>query len=99
MSRADLESSRALWNRSRLDLSSDEVLAQLMDRGELAAWRELYRLAAGPGEEAADLRRRIVGICRRVPIGFPHLFLAAMGALGEKIEPYPTVPEPMDDLA
>ncbi|MHC4925112.1 MAG: hypothetical protein ACYTG4_13735 [Planctomycetota bacterium] len=95
----DLESSRALWNRSRLDLSSDEVLVQILDRGELAAWRELYRLAGRPGEEAAALRRRIVDLCERIPIGFPHLFLAAMGALGEDIEPYPAVQEPMDDLA
>ncbi len=99
MSRSDLESSRALWNRCRLDLSSDEVLVQILDRGELSAWRELYRLAAGPGEQARALRRRIVDLCRSVPIAFPHLFLAAMGSLGEQIEPYPTVPEPMDDLA
>ncbi len=99
MSHLDLERSQALWNRSRLDLSSDEILVQILDHGELGAWRELYRLAAGPGEEAADLRRRIVALCQRVPISFPHLFLAAMGALGEKIEPYPAVPEPMDDLA
>jgi hypothetical protein len=26
-------------------------------------------------------------------------FLAAMAALGERLEPYPDVPEPMDDLA
>jgi hypothetical protein len=99
MSGFDLASSRALWNRSRLDLESDEVLAQLLDRGELEAWREIYRLAAGPGEDAARLRRRIVRVCRTVPIAFPHLFLSAMGALGEKLEPYPDVPEPMDDIA
>ncbi len=99
MSRSDLESSRALWNRSRLDLSSDEVLVQILDRGELSAWRELYRLAGRPGKEAAALRRRIVALCQSVPISFPHLFLAAMGSLGEKIDPYPLVPEPMDDLA
>ncbi len=99
MSRFDLASSRALWNRSRLDLGSDEVLAQLLDRGELEAWREIYRLAARPGEEAARLRQRIVRLCQTVPIAFPHLFLAAMGALGEKVEPYPDVPEPMDDIA
>lgn len=99
MSRRDLESSQALWNRSRLDLTSDEVLAQILDRGELWAWRELYRLAGRPGEEGAALRRRIVTLCKTVPIGFPHLFLAAMGSLGEKIEPYPEVPEPMDYLA
>ncbi len=99
MSRFDLASSRALWNRSRLDLESDEVLAQILDRGELAAWREIYRLAAQPGEAAARLRRRIVRLCQTVPIAFPHLFLAAMGSLGEELEPYPEVPEPMDDLA
>jgi hypothetical protein len=31
-----LEASRALWNRRELDLSSDEVLAQILDRGEMA---------------------------------------------------------------
>jgi len=99
MSRFDLEQSRALWNRDHLDLSSDEVLAQILDRGELAAWRELYRLAARPGPEGAELRRRIVHLCRTVPLGFPHLFLAAMRALGERVDPYPTVPAPRNDVA
>ena len=99
MSRFDLASSQALWNRNRLDLESDEVLAQILDRGELEAWRELYRLAAGPGEDAARLRRRILRLCRTVPLPFPHLFIAAMGALGEPTEPYPDVPPPADDLA
>lgn len=99
MSRFDLSTSQALWNRERLDLRSDEVLAQILDRGELDAWRELYRLASGPGEEAAELRRRILRICRTVPLSFPHLFIAAMGALGEPVDPYPTVPPPADDLA
>ena len=99
MSRFDLASSRALWNRDRLDLDSDEVLAQILDRGELEAWREIYRLAGQPGDEAARLRQRIVRLCLTVPIAFPHLFLAAMGALGEKLEPYPEVPEMVDDIA
>jgi hypothetical protein len=99
MSRFDLSQSLALWNRDRLDLRSDEVLAQILDRGELEAWRELYRLASGPGEEAAALRRRILRICRTVPLSFPHFFIAAMGALGEPVEPYPDVPPPADDLA
>ena len=60
MSRFDLSTSQALWIRERLDLRSDEVLAQIMDRGELDAWRELYRLASGHSEEAAELRRRIL---------------------------------------
>ena len=99
MSRFDLSTSQALWNRSGLALESDEVLAQLLDRGELEAWRELYRLASGSGEEAVKLRRRILRLCQTVPLSFPHLFIAAMGALGESIEPYPSVPPPADDLA
>lgn len=99
MSGSALASSQALWNRKGLALASDETLAQILDRGELAAWRELYRLAAQPGPEAAALRGRVVRLCRTVPLSFPHLFLAAMGALGERVEPYPEVPEPSDDLA
>ena len=33
-----------------------------------------------------------------VPLSFPHLFIAAMAALGESVEPYPEVPPPQDDL-
>jgi hypothetical protein len=99
LSRFDLSRSQALWNRTGLALESDEVLAQLLDRGELGAWRELYRLASGPGEEAAALRRRILRLCQTVPLSFPHLFIAAMGALEGPIEPYPSVPPPADDLA
>lgn len=95
----NLAQSRALWNRSKLDLESDEVLAQILDRGELEAWREIYRLASGSDESAVALRRRIVHLCTTVPLAFPHLFLAAVGALGEKLDPYPEVPEPMDDIA
>ncbi|HKH46889.1 MAG TPA: hypothetical protein VKM72_19700 [Thermoanaerobaculia bacterium] len=91
--------SQALWNRNRLVLESDEVLAQILDRGNLADWREIYRLAARPGQEGADLRRRILHLCRTVPLSFPHLFLAAMGALGERLDPYPDVPAPRDDIA
>ena len=99
MNHFDLKTSRALWNRSQLALESDEVLAQILDRGELEAWREIYRLAARPGEEAAALRRRILHLCQTVPLSFPHLFLAALGALGEDFEPYPEVPDPRDDVA
>lgn len=98
MSRFELASSQALWNRRRLALESDEVLAQILDLGELEAWREIYRLAAQPDAEGAALRHRIVRLCQTVPLSFPHLFLAAMSALGEPLEPYPEVPEPMDDL-
>lgn len=99
MSHFDLSQSQALWNRTHLALESDEVLAQILDRGELEAWREIYRLASGPGEEAARLRRRILRLCQTVPLSFPYLFIAAMGALGERIEPYPSVPPSADDLA
>lgn len=99
MSHFDLSRSQALWNRVGLTLDSDEVLAQILDRGELEAWRELYRLASGSGEEAATLRRRILRLCQTVPLSFPHLFIAAMGALGEPVEPYPSAPPPADDLA
>jgi hypothetical protein len=99
LSRFDLSASRALWNRAGLALDSDEVLAQILDRGELEAWRELYRLASGSSDEAARLRRRILRLCKTVPLSFPHLFIAAMAALGERVEPYPSVPPPFDDLA
>jgi hypothetical protein len=99
LSRFDLSTSRALWNRQGYSLESDEILAQILDRGEVAAWRELYRLAAEPSEEGAALRRRILRLCQTVPLSFPHLFIAAMGSLGEPVEPYPSVPPPADDLA
>ncbi len=83
-----LERSRVLWNRTHLDLRSDEVLAQILDRGDLDDWRELYRLAA----QDAMLRRRILHVCTTVPIGMPHVFIAAMGALGEVVDPYPELP-------
>ena len=99
MSRFDLATSRALWNRAGFALDSDEVLAQILDRGELEAWRELYRIASGSDEQAAELRQRILRLCQTVPLSFPHLFIAAMGALSEPVEPYPAVPPPADDLA
>ena len=79
------------WNRSRLDLDSDEVLAQVLDRGGLAAWRELYALAANQPE----LRRRILAVVGRVPLPFPCYWRAAMASLGERVDwsaPLPTDP-------
>jgi len=77
------------WNRSRLDLDSDEVLAQILDRGDLEAWRELYRIAA------ADplLRTRIRGVVRRVPLPFPSFWLAALASLGERIDWQMSLPQ------
>lgn len=70
------------WNRSRLDLASDEMLAQVLDRGDLEAWRELYRLASTD----ATLRSRILGVVGRVPLPFPCFWLAALASLGEDID-------------
>jgi hypothetical protein len=83
--RSSLHQSRALWNRSHLELDSDEVLAQLLDQGSLDDWREIYRLAA----RDPALRQRILRLCATVPIAMPHLFIAAMRALGESVDPYP----------
>jgi hypothetical protein len=82
MSTAALERSRALWNRTHLDLRSDETLAQILDRGELQAWRELYAMA----REDADLRKRILSVVRSVPLPLPHFWLAAMAGLGEQVD-------------
>ena len=77
------------WNRSRLDLASDEMLAQVLDRGDLAAWRELYHLAATDD----FLRRRVLEIVRRVPLPYPRFWLAALGSLGEAIDWTAVLPE------
>jgi hypothetical protein len=82
MTLSALERSRALWNRQRLDLSSDEVLAQILDRGEIEAWRELYAMAVLDGV----LRARILRVIERVPLPFPHAWLAALATLGEKVD-------------
>jgi len=82
MRRPDLQHSRALWNRERLDLASDEILAQLLDRGEFEVWREIYALCrADP-----TLRRRIVALVVRAPIALPRFWLAAMASLGERVD-------------
>ena len=77
-----LSRSRALWNRVALDLRSDEVLAQILDRGDLADWRELYAIAKGDPE----LRRRIADVIGRVPLPLPRLWLAALARLGEAVD-------------
>jgi len=77
-----LVNSRALWNRRALDLRSDEVLAQILDRGELAAWRELYALT----KEDAELRARIRAIVATVPLATTHFWRAALVGLGEVVE-------------
>ena len=74
--------SRALWNRSTLDLRSDEVLAQILDRGDMAEWRWLYGQARGD----ARLRQRIRTIVSTVPVPLPHFWLAALASLGEDVD-------------
>lgn len=89
MKEAALETSRALWNRTALDLRSDEVLAQILERGELAAWRALYRLARTDPE----LRGRIRRIVLTVPLPLPHFWLAALASLGEPVDVGAAVPD------
>lgn len=85
-----LQRSRALWNRQRFDLRSDESLAQIMDRGVLNDWRALYQLAQGD----ASLRQRLQRIVETVPLGYPHFWLAALQALGEEVDWQSKLPEP-----
>lgn len=91
MTTSALERTVVGWNRSRLDLRSDEVLAQVLDRGDLAAWKELYALAAAD----AALRARILAVVRRVPLPYPAFWLAALEGLGEAIDW--TLPLPRDE--
>ncbi len=74
--------SRALWNRVRLALDSDEVLAQVLDRGDMAAWRTLYRQARAD----SHLRARIRRIVSTVPLPLPRFWLAALADLGEDVD-------------
>jgi hypothetical protein len=69
-------------NRDRLDLASDERLAQVLDLGDLAAWRVLYQLAAAD----ATLRRRIAAVVGRAPLLHPGFWLAALASLGEAVD-------------
>lgn len=83
---------RALWNRGTLDLRSDEILAQVLDRGELADWRELYRLAHAD----AQLRERIRRLVLTVPLPLPHFWLAALASLGDPVDFGAPVPDYYD---
>ena len=79
---AKLASSVALWNRTRFDLNSDEVLAQILDRGTIDDWRALYALAASD----SNLRKRIATVTLHVPLPLPHFWLAALASLGEQVD-------------
>ena len=82
MSTHALERAVVGWNRRGLDLDSDEVLAQVLDRGSLAAWRELYALAA----KDPQLRQRILGVVGRVPLPYPGFWRAAISSLGDDVD-------------
>lgn len=84
-----IEHSRALWNRAVLDWRSDEVLAQILDRGEMFAWRRLYRLAKGD----PMLRARLRTIVLTVPLPLPRFWLAALASLGEPVDLDAKVPD------
>ncbi|MFZ5469566.1 MAG: hypothetical protein ACOZIN_09025 [Myxococcota bacterium] len=86
---SSLSHSRALWNRSALDLTSDEMLAQILDRGSMEDWRELYLLA----KTNVVLRHRIAELVLRVPVPLPRFWLAAMGSLGEPVDLSTPVPD------
>jgi hypothetical protein len=77
-----LAASRALWNRTDLNLDSDEILAQILDRGEVTSWRVLYAMA----RDDARLRARIKSIVLTVPLPLPRFWLAAMAGLGEVVD-------------
>jgi hypothetical protein len=79
---AVLARSQALWNRSRFDISSDETLAQILDRGQMDDWRALYVVARGD----RDIRRRIARIVYGVPLPLPRFWLAALASLGETVD-------------
>jgi len=83
------ESSRALWNRTSADLESAEVLAQLMDRGDLDDWRMLFRLA----REDARLRARLKRVILTSPTPLPHFWLAALQSLGESVDWSARIPD------
>jgi hypothetical protein len=84
-----LTKSVALWNRTSLVLDSDELLAQILDRGTAEDWRALYRLAATD----PHLRARIHRVVRTVPLPLPRFWLSALAALGESVDLAAPVPD------
>jgi hypothetical protein len=62
-------------------------VAQILDRGDLADWRELYRLARGD----VQLRARPHRLVLTLPL--PHFWLAALANLGETVDFDAPVPD------
>ena len=81
--------SRALWNRSALDLRSDEILAQILERGDLESWRRLYAQARAD----RTLRARLESIVLTVPLPLPRFWLAALVSLGANVDLGAKVPD------
>ena len=90
-----LSTSRALWNRSHSSLESDEILAQILDRGTMADWRHVYRLAARDVQLRARLRRIVLS----VPLPLPRFWLAALASLGEDVDLSASVPNYYEQTA
>jgi hypothetical protein len=84
-----MATSRALWNRTASDLGSDEMLAQILDRGDLLDWRALYQVARGD----VQLRARIGRLVHTVPLPLPHFWLAALASLDEAVDWDAPVPD------
>ncbi len=90
---AQFLASKAFWNRSSVDLRSDEQLAQLMDRGNVADWGALRDLALGD----PTLRSRMRGVVERVEIGFPGFWLATLVGMGEPVDWTKPLPRSQSD--
>lgn len=84
---AILARSRALWNFRQLDLESDEVLAQILDRGSLEDWRALNTLLGRADEAGARLSARVERLLYAVPTAHPWFWLAALASLGRRVDP------------
>lgn len=61
----------------------------MLDRGEMRAWRALFRVE----RTDAALRGRIRRIVLTVPVPLPRFWLAALAGLGETVDLDAPVPE------
>ena len=86
---ASTHHSRALWNRSALDWRSDEILAQILDRGTMSDWREVYRRAKAD----ASLRARLHRLVLTVPVPLPRFWLSALASLDADVDVAADVPD------
>jgi hypothetical protein len=80
---------RALWNRSEANWDSNEVLAQILERGTMEDWREVYRRA----EADPQLRQRLTRLVLEVPVPLPRFWLAALANLDPDVDVGAEVPD------